>query len=131
MRNKVMIHGRLTRDVELVDMNGFALAKFTVASSKKYKEVETKCFLDCKAWREKAQFISKYFHKGSEVVLWGELQTEEWESDGQKRSRLVCNVEEIEFCGSKSENASTTAPKASPDDFINIPDNVDEELPFV
>ena len=131
MRNKVMVHGRLTRDVDLEDMNGFALAKFTVASSRKYKETETKCFLDCKAWREKAKFVSNYFHKGSEVVLWGELQTEEWETDGKKRSRLVCNVEEIEFCGSKSEQATESAPKPSPDDFVTVPDTDSEELPFV
>ena len=127
MRNKVMIHGRLTRDVELVDMNGFDLAKFTVASSRTYKEIETKCFLDCKAWREKAKFISKNFHKASEVVLWGELQTDEWEKDGQKRSRLVCNVEEIDFCGNKSANNPPQAPDNS---FITVPDTDADELPF-
>ena len=131
MINKVILHGRLVNDVELKEVGGFSLAEFRVAWSEKYKETESKCFLKCKAWRSVGENISKYFHKGQEIVVEGKLVTEEWEKDGQKQSMLLCTVEKFDFCGPKSENASTTAPKASPDDFINIPDNVDEELPFV
>ena len=131
MINKMILQGRLVKDVELKDVNGFALAEFTVAWSEKYKETETKCFLRCKAWRSNAEFVSKYFHKGQELIIEGRMETEEWEKDGQKQSRTLCNVEKVNFCGPKSENASTTAPKPSPDDFVNIPDGADEELPFV
>lgn len=131
MVNRIILQGRLVKDIELKEVGGFAMTEFTVAWSEKYKETETKCFLRCKAWRSTAEFLSKFFSKGQELIVEGRMVTEEWEKDGQKQSRSICNVEKVDFCGPKSENASTTAPKASPDDFINIPDNVDEELPFV
>ena len=131
MINRIILQGRLVKDIELKEVGGFAMTEFTVAWSEKYKETETKCFLRCKAWRSTAEFLSKFFSKGQELIVEGRMVTEEWKKDGQNQSRSICNVEKVDFCGPKSENASTTAPKASPDDFINIPDNVDEELPFV
>ena len=117
--------------MELKEVGGFSLAEFRVAWSEKYGETETKCFLKCKAWRKTGEIISENFHKGKEILIEGKLVTEEWDKDGQKYSMLVCIVEKFDFCGSKSESQSTTAPKPSADEFINIPDNVDEELPFV
>lgn len=124
MINKVIIQGRLTADVELKDVGGFNMTEITVAWSEKYKETETKCFLRCKAWRNTAEFLQKYFKKGQEIVIEGRLVTESWEKDGQKQSRTICNVEKVNFCGGKTES-STPA-----EGFMPIPDDVNEECPF-
>lgn len=64
MVNNIVLQGRLTADIELrYTQSSVALAEFTVAWSEKYKDVETKCFLRCKAWRNTAEFLGKYFHK--------------------------------------------------------------------
>ena len=131
MVNRIILQGRLVKDIELKEVGGFQMTEFTVAWSEKYKETETKCFLRCKAWRSTAEFISKYFSKGQELIVEGRMVTEEWEKDGQKQSRSICNVEKVNFCGNKVSNADNNPPAAKADDFINIPDGADEELPFV
>ena len=131
MINSVNYQGRLVRDIELKYTDSqVAYTEFTIAWSEKYKEVETKCFLRCKAWRQSAEFISKYFAKGQEIAINGHLVTEEWEKNGEKQSRTICMVDKIHFCGSKSSNAEGNA-SSSGDGFMNIPDDAnDEELPF-
>lgn len=131
MINNVIVQGRLTKDVELKQtQNGFAFCNFTVAWSEKYKEVETVCFVNCKAWRNTAEFISKYFGKGSEIVVSGRLTDEDWGKDGQKNIVKVVDVREAHFCGSKSGNTQPgTAPATTGSDaFMPISDG--EELPF-
>ena len=111
MLNKITYQGRLTADVELKQtQSGVAFTEFTVAWSEKYKEIETKCFMRCKAWRQTAEFVSKYFKKGSEILIEGRLVTEQWEKDGQAQSRTICDVEKVHFCGSKSDNGGNSAP---------------------
>ena len=125
MINKIMLQGRFVAKPELKEVSGFNMTEFTVAWSEKYKETETKCFLRCKAWRSNAEFINKYFDKGQEVVIEGKLVTEEWEKDGQKQSRTICNVEKANFCGSKSAGSESTN-----NSFVSVPEDSPEELPF-
>lgn len=129
MINKTLYQGRLTRDIELKKTSSdIAYTEFSVAWSEKYKESETKCFLRCKAWRSTAEFLQKYFSKGQEIGIEGHLITEEWEKDGQKQSRTICQVDKVHFCGKKSEGQ---APAEKPsDDFVNVPEEIDNELPF-
>lgn len=127
MVNRVVLQGRLTADVEVKEVGGFPKSEFTVAWSEKYKERETKCFLRCVAWRNTAEFLQKYFSKGQELVIEGQLVTETWEKDGQKQSRTICNVEKVNFCGSKGEN---TKADTTDNGFMTIPDGSGEELPF-
>lgn len=135
MINYVTLQGRLVKDIELKQAGGFSVTEFTVAWSEKYKETETKCFARCKAWRNTAEFLSKYFKKGQELCIEGKLVTEEWEKDGQKQSRTIVSVEKVHFCGSKAESGtSTKAPSSEedPDGFKNVSDAIEpEELPFV
>lgn len=126
MVNKVIFHGRMVRDAELKDVNGFKVTEFTIAWSEKYKETETKCFLRCKAWRSTAEFIEKYFKKGQEICIEGRMVTEEWEKDGEKQSRTICTVEKVHFCGSKASNNEST----KNNDFVNIPESLSEAIPF-
>ena len=111
MINKVILQGRLVADIELKYAGEASCAEFTVAWSEKYKEKETKCFLRCKAWRNTADFLDKYFSKGQEIVIVGKMVTEEWTKDGEKKNRTICVVDEASFCGSKgnSNNESNTS----------------------
>ncbi len=129
MLNHITIHGRLTADPELNQtQSGVSFMEFTVAWSEKYKEVETKCFLRCKTWRQTAEFVSKYFKKGSEILIEGRLVTEQWEKDGQTQSRTICDVEKVHFCGSKSDNQGSDLPKNTQPKMEEIP--TDDDLPF-
>lgn len=129
MINKTLYQGRLTRDIELKKTSSdIAYTEFSVAWSEKYKESETKCFLRCKAWRSTAEFLQKYFSKGQEIGIEGHLITEEWEKDGQKQSRTICQVDKVHSCGSKSDKQN--AVEKPSDDFVNVPEEIDNELPF-
>lgn len=132
MINKMILQGRLTADIELRrTQSDVANTEFTIAWSEKYKEVETRCFMRCKAWRQTAEFLDKYFRKGQEILIEGHMVTEEWENDGDKKSRTICLIDKVNFCGSKSNNGSNISPKTDVDGFVNIPDDVeDDELPF-
>lgn len=132
MINKMILQGRLTADIELRrTQSDVANTEFTIAWSEKYKEVETRCFMRCKAWRQTAEFLDKYFRKGQEILIEGHMVTEEWEKDGDKKSRTICLIDKVNFCGSKSNNGSSIPPKTDADGFVSIPDDVeDDELPF-
>lgn len=142
MLNKVLYQGRLTADLELkYTQSNVAYAEFTIAWSEKYKELETKCFLRCKAWRNTAEFIEKYFKKGSMILIEGHMVTEEWEANGEKKSRIICLIDKVHFCGERGncDNDQPVAhahqtheePPKDSDGFMNIPDGIDEELPFL
>ena len=132
MLNRMMLQGRLTADPEIkYTASQVAYAEFTLAWSEKYKEIETKCFLRCKAWRNSAEFLDKYFSKGQEAVMEGHLVTEEWEKDGEKKSRTICIVDKLNFCSSKKEKKDTQEKVEKDDDgFMRVPEGIDEELPF-
>lgn len=133
MVNETVLQGRLTADPELKHtQSAVAYTEFTVAWSEKYKDTETKLFLRCKAWRYNADFISKYFRKGQEIAIQGHLVTEQWEDNGEKKSRTICMVDRAHFCGSKRDSGGPTEnqPKPDSDGFMNIPDGIGDELPF-
>lgn len=140
MVNKFILQGRLTADPEIKQTpSGVSCANFTVAWSEKYKEVETKCFQRCKAWRSTADFIGKYFAKGQEIIVVGKMATESWEKDGQKYSAQVLTVDEASFCGSKKDSAGDGAPAAyTPPAAVQTPAGApkfeeihgDDDLPF-
>lgn len=103
MLNKVTFQGRFTADPVMKQTpSGVSYCNFDVAWSEKYKEVESTCFLKCRAWRTTAEFLPKYFHKGDQVIVEGRLITNSWTDDqGQKRSTIVCDVDKCHFCGAK------------------------------
>lgn len=103
MLNKVTFQGRFTADPIMKQTpSGVSYCNFDVAWSEKYKEVESTCFLKCRAWRTTAEFLSKYFHKGDQVIVEGRLITNSWTDDqGQKRSTIICDVDKCHFCGAK------------------------------
>ena len=142
--NKVQLVGRLTRDPEIrysQGENATATARFSVAVNRRFKNSEGNYdadFINCIAFGKSAEFVEKYFKKGMAIGLTGRIQTGSYTNkDGQKVYTTDVVVEETEFVESKgasntdNSNASCPTPSVSNNsDFVNIPDGVDEELPF-
>ena len=107
--NKTILKGNITRDIELKDLgNDKKVANFSIAVRRDYKnqagEYETD-FFNCSAFGNTANFIQKYFNKGSQMLLIGHLQNNQWETDsGEKRTSTNIIVESVEFCGSRQQN---------------------------
>lgn len=132
MVNSLVFQGRLTADVELKKtQSGISHTEFTIAWSEMYKEIETRCFLRCKAWRQTAEFIAKYFKKGSQILIEGRMVTEEWENEEGKLSRIICEIEKAHFCGGKSENTqNATHDTVGAAPVPNVEVVSDDDLPF-
>ena len=138
--NKVILMGRLTREPEVrysQGKNATAVARYTLAVDRRYKRENeaTADFINCVAFGKAGEFAEKYLKKGTKVVVVGRIQTGSYKNkDGQKVYTTDVVVEEQEFAESKasatSENVSSPAPKVGSDGFMNIPDDIDEELPF-
>ena len=129
MLNHIVVMGRLTRDPELRHTQaGTAVASFTVAVDRDYKNKETDKretdFIDCVAWRSTGEFVSKYFAKGRMAVVEGRLQLRDWQDkEGNKRRSAEILVSNVYFGDSKpkdSENAGGKA-KAGKDDDFQLP----------
>jgi len=152
--NKVILMGNLTRDPELrVTANGNSICKLGLATSRVYstkdgERREETTFVDIDAFGKQAEVISKYMRKGRPIMVEGRLKLDQWESDGQKRSKLSVVLENFQFIGGRDENdggttsgyensspptRTTTQPEASPapaTNFSNDNDTLDEDVPF-
>lgn len=108
--NKAILMGRVTKDIELNHTpNGVAVITFTMAVNRRFaKEGQTQAdFINCVAWRQQAEFIAKYFNKGSMISVIGNIQTRSWDGeDGKKRYATEVIVDEVYFTGEKRENAN-------------------------
>ena len=121
--NKVILAGRLTADPELRQTSqGIPVTSFTIAVNRAYTRSsdgqQTADFINCVAWRSSAEFITKYFRKGSSICVCGSIQTRNWTDTqtGQKRYGTDVVVDEVSFVDSKSESSSAygAAPVAAP-----------------
>ena len=143
--NKVILMGRLTRDPEVRygGANNSAVARFSLAVDRRFRregEEQTADFINCVAFGKTAEFMEKYFRKGSKAVVEGRIQTGSYTNkDGQKVYTTDVVVEQVEFAESKnsSQGGGDTgfgggfAPSSDAGDgFMNIPDGIEEELPF-
>ena len=137
--NKVVLMGRLTRDVEArytTGDNGTCVARYTLAVERRFKSSDGQeaDFINCVAFGKAGEFAEKYLHRGTKVVVSGRIQTGSYTNkDGQKVYTTEVVVEEQEFAESKSsQNASAPAPTApsapAPSADYDIPD--DDALPF-
>ena len=124
MLNHIVIMGRLTRDPELRRTgNGTAVAGFTVAVDRDYaaqgQEKETD-FIDCVAWRQTGEFVSKYFAKGSMIVVSGRLQIRGWtDKDGNKRRSAEVVADNCYFGEGKSRSEGRPAAQGGAPEYTN------------
>ena len=106
--NKTILGGRLTANPELkTTPNGVPVCSFTIAINRKGAKEQTTDFIKCNAWRSSAEFISKFFKKGSSICVIGSIQTNGYtDKDGNKRTSTEVNVDDIYFVDGKNDNAS-------------------------
>ena len=149
--NKVILMGRLTRDPEVrysQGENALAIARYTLAVDRRAARREgepTADFIGCVAFGRQAEFAERYLRQGTKIAITGRIQTGSYTNrDGQRVYTTDIVVEESEFAESKgantansgySNNSYQSSPAPSPsanigDGFMNIPDGIDEELPF-
>lgn len=147
--NKVILMGRLTRDAEVrysQGDNSSAYARFNLAVDRRFKrdgDEQTADFISCVAFGKIAEFLERFGRKGTKFVLEGHIQTGSYTNkDGQRVYTTDVIAEQMEFAESKgnggnnnSNGGSGSAPAPTPtgnvgDGFMNIPDGIDEELPF-
>ena len=139
--NKIILMGRLTRDPEVRYSQGessLAIGRFSLAVDRRFKrqgEAEAD-FFNCTAFGKQAEFVEKYLKQGIKIVITGRIQTGSYTNkDGNKVYTTDVIVEDCEFAESKNASQSTqpSQPEPSPTDadgFMNIPDGLEEELPF-
>ena len=144
--NKVILMGRLTRDPEVrysQGENAMAIARYTLAVDRRFNrnnDEQSADFINCVAFGRAGEFSEKYFRKGLKVLVTGRIQTGSYTNkDGVKVYTTDVVVEEQEFAESKANsqastnnggNQSVPSVGGAGDGFMNIPDGIDEELPF-
>lgn len=139
--NKVILMGRLTRDPNVrytAGDNPMGIARYTLAVDRRIKREgeATADFINCVAFGKAAEFAEKYFRQGIRIVVSGRIQTGSYTNrDRNKVYTTDVVVEEQEFAESKSASENHAAgnqssPQVDADGFMNIPDGIDEELPF-
>jgi len=147
--NKVILMGRLTRDPEVRYSQGetpLAIARYTLAVDRRFSRnnggdnQQTADFISCVAFGKSGEFAERYLRKGIKIAVTGRIQTGSYTNrDGQTVYTTEVVVEDQEFAESKNSNSgsdggytgnSRQAPSGAGDGFMNIPDGIDEELPF-
>lgn len=135
--NKIILIGRLTKDPEICysQQTNTAIARYTLAVDRMYKrEGEPQAdFIRCVALGKPAEFAEQYLYKGIKIAVTGRIQTGSYTNrDGQKVYTTDVVAESQEFCERKAESLAPSAqPSYDPGDrFMDIPDGIDEELPF-
>ena len=150
--NKVVLAGRMTADPELKQTaTGVSVLSFTIAVNRSYVSKSSEQgerqadFINVVAWRQTAEFISKYFRKGSAICVTGSIQTRSWtDNQGQKRYATDVVVDEAMFVDSRGENGNAQGGSYVPDAYNSTPSyssnagaapnfeelNTDDDLPF-
>lgn len=135
MLNHITIHGRLTADPELKQtQSGVSVCNFTVAVDRSYKNGEEKQtdFFTVVCWRGLADMVSKYFAKGKEILVSGEMQSRKWQdNEGNNRISWEIMANAVDFCGGKSDNGGNSAPTYQVNNAPKFEEvGEDDSLPF-
>ena len=136
--NKVILIGRLVSDPEVRYSHGdnpTAVARYRLAVDRRYKRdgEPTADFVPCVAFGKNGEFAEKYLTKGTKIAVSGRIQTGSYTNkDGQKVYTTDVVVEEHDFCESRSSAGQAASPYGRPDEngFTDLPDGIDDELPF-
>lgn len=118
--NNVILKGRLVADPILKQtQSNISVISFTIAVDKYVKDGEKQAdFIECNAWRATADFISKYFTKGQEILIRGQLHNKQWtDKDGTKHYTYEVTADNAEFCGSKASGQTQQSGNGVPADF--------------
>lgn len=115
MLNSIIIHGRITNDLQIKNVGNAktaTLLQFSIANDCFYSGDKTTNFFNCVAWNNNASFIEKHFKKGSEIIIIGQLRSKSYETEaGEKRTNYEIVVNSVEFGGTKARQAEPEATK--------------------
>ena len=132
--NSVQLIGRLTRDPEVrYTDGGVSIARFSLAVERRFKQENgaDADFINVVSFGKTAEFIEKYFRKGMKVALNGRIQTGSYtDKDGKKVYTTDVIAENVEFCESKQNNSPEAKDSNVNNDFLNVPEEINEDLPF-
>ena len=130
MINTIIISGRVTKDIELKSTpSGISVCSFTIANDTGYGENKKTNFVPVTAWRKTAEFVSKYFHKGSMICVEGQIQQRNWEDKaGNKRNALEVIATNINFMEAKPTGDNSASNHNSEIRYEET--TIDEQLPF-
>ena len=137
--NKVILMGRLTRDpkVRYASGDNLAIARYTLAVDRRFHRdgEATADFINCVTFGHAAEFAEKYLRQGTKIVVSGRIQTGSYTNrDGHKVYATEIVVDEQEFAEGKNAGSGSSrpqpAPETDPDGFMNIPEGIEEEMPF-
>ena len=134
--NKIVLIGRIVKDPEVrYSTSGVAFGSYTIAVDRPVAKDAEKVtdFLYCKVVGKTAEFVEKYLRKGMKIAVSGRVQCDNFtDKDGNKRSTTYIQVTEHEFCESKGTSDEGPAlPQFNANGFVNIPEGLEEELPFL
>ena len=134
--NKVILMGRLTRDVEMRQTpNGVSLARFSIAVNRRFagKDAQQQAdFINCVAWRQTGEFIANHFQKGGMIAVVGSIQSRSWDgNDGKKQYATEVVVDEVYFTGAKKQNNNNQqqTPPHDNSDYYSDPDFPELDYP--
>lgn len=137
MLNVVNLQGRIVAEPELKrTQSDISVLSFTIAVDRDYtpkgQDKQTD-FIDCTAWRQTAEFVSKYFHKGDLILVQGSIQTRSYEDkNGNRRKAVEIQVDKAHFCGSKKDKSSDgdSIGRNEPQPNMDVDDELADDLPF-
>lgn len=134
--NKVMLLGNLTADPEVKQLqSGMSVGDLRLAVSESYKnkqgeQVETVLYVDVVVWGRQAETCQQYLSKGSSVFVEGRLQLDQWEKDGQKRSKIRVRAMQVQFMPGKRDDERSGERSSGSSDFGGGNQPLEEEPPF-
>ena len=135
MTNLCVLKGRLCKSPKLsTTTSGMSVCRIRIAVPRRDKQSGTD-FITCTAFKNQAEFLNKYFSKGQEILVQGNLRINQWEGDdGIKREACEVLINNIDFCGAKQENKPSEQSKEvqtpQPDPWAELSNLTDEDLPF-
>jgi len=118
---------RLTKDPQTRAAGQVTVTEFSVAHNRKFKEKEETSFFDCECWSKQGEIIAEYLSKGRKIYIEGRLKQDTWETDGQRRSKVLLVVENFEFVDS---NPETNNVKSSDTTKSKVVVEEDDDVPF-
>ncbi len=142
MFNLVVLTGRLTADPELkTTANGTSVTSFSIAVERRFRSGEERQadFINIVAWRQTAEFITKYFKKGNLIGIEGSIQTRKYQDkNGNNRTAFEVVASNVQFVESKRDSSAPSGIDSEPasfsnagvDDFADLGDTTDDDLPF-
>ncbi len=135
MFNKTIVQVNCTKDSELRSTqqgdSSRSVLNFSAANNRKIGDKEYTTYYECSIWGKRAEGLAEYIKKGTALILTGTVSADAYTNkDGQAVGVLRLNVQELDFCGGRKAQSEDGADAGSGESFMNIPDGIDEALPF-